>query len=56
MSNLTPEEEIVLKELAENLLATNRVVRNLKAGLIWLSSTIGAGWVVWEFYLKHRGG
>lgn len=56
MSELTPDEEKILKEFAQNLLATNRIGRVIKSGLVWLASAIGAGYIVVEFFIKQRGG
>lgn len=49
MSELSDEEQRVLKEFAQNLIAAGRTGRFLRLSLIWLASSIGAGWVVWEF-------
>lgn len=54
--HLTPEEERILKELAKNLLASGRIGRVLRSGVIWLASLIGAVYVVLELFLKQRGG
>lgn len=51
---LTPDEEKVIKELAQNLMATGRVGRFIRSGLIWVASALGAGYVVFEFLLKGK--
>jgi len=56
MSNLSEDEEKILKEFAQNLLATNRLGRVIKSGLMWFASVIGASYIVWEWFLKSRGG
>lgn len=56
MSELTPEEERVLKELAKNMLAGGLLGRYLKSTLVWAASVIGAAYVVLEFVIKQRGG
>lgn len=52
MTQLSEEEIKTLKELAQNLQASSRIGRILKSGLIWLASSIAAGSLVWEFFLK----
>lgn len=52
---LTPEEITALRELAQNLMAAGRVKRVLTGWLLWLASVIGAGYLVWDFWLKAKG-
>ena len=53
--NLTDDEIKTLKEVAQNLQSASRVGRIIQTGLLWLSVTIGAWLVVWEFFLKNIG-
>jgi hypothetical protein len=52
VTQLNEEEIKTLKELAEDLQASSRVGRFIKSGLIWLASSIAAGSLIWEFFLK----
>lgn len=52
MTELNEEEIKTLKELAQNLQASSRIGRLVKSGLIWLASSIAAGSLIWEVFLK----
>lgn len=53
---LTPEELKTLKELVSNLQAGSRLGRLIKSIAIWLSSVLGVGYLVFEVFLKGKGG
>ena len=45
---LSDEQEKVLVELANNLIAMDRVRRNIATALLWLSGIIVAGSLIWN--------
>ena len=45
---LSDEQIKVLEELADNLMAMDRVLRKFAAALLWLSGIIVAGTFVWD--------
>lgn len=51
---LTPEEEKVLKEVAQNLISADRLGRLVQSSLLWLVALIGSAWAVFEFFLKGK--
>ncbi len=53
LNDLTPEEKRVLKEVAQNFMAANRLGQLIKAWALGLAATIGAGVFLWEFVLKR---
>ena len=53
--NLTPDEIKALKEFAQDIMAAGRIKRKLTGWLLWAASSIGAGYIVWEFILKQKG-
>lgn len=54
-NQLTPSETKTLKEFAQDIMAAGRIKRKLTAWLLWLATSVGGGYAVWEFFLKHKG-
>lgn len=52
---LTPEEEKVLKELADNLIAMSNFRRKFMAFTLWASSVIIAGAAVIGIWMQWKG-
>lgn len=52
MEQFTPEEIKRLKELADSMQAWSKVGTGFRTGLLWLSTSIVAAWVIWEQFLS----
>lgn len=51
--DLTPEEKKILKEVVQNFMAASRLGRVVKAWLLGFASVLGAGVLIWEFFVKR---